>query len=282
MGRPTLLAPRSARSFDPRVTALGNWLHYADKRVIVSGCHSGIGHAAARQLVELDAEVHGLDWKGCDLDLHSFTRLDLRDPATIDSALAGLTGSFDALFNCAGMPPGAPPLDVVKANYLGPRHLTEGLLPQMAQGSAIVNISSNGGMGWRGHLPELLELDAAHCFADGQRWCEAHPDLVAEGYRFSKEAIIVWTMASASRNITRGIRTNCTMPGAVQTPMLVEIEKVTPSAAIDVVAQPIGRRSSADEQAECLLFLNSPRASYVNGAALPIDGGFMSAMATRR
>ncbi len=260
---------------------MSNWLQYSGKRVIVSGCHSGIGHATARQLLELGAEVHGLDWKPCNLDLHSFARLDLRDTASIDAAAAGLTGSFDGLFNCAGMPPGPPPIDIMKANYLGPRHLTELLLPQMAQGSGIVSISSNGGMGWPGHLADLLELDQAAGFADGVRWCEAHPDLVGEGYRCSKEAIIVWTMASASRNIKTGIRTNCTMPGAVQTPMLVEIEKVTPSAAIDVVAQPFGRRSSADEQATALLFLNSPQASYINGAALPVDGGFMSAMAIR-
>ena len=259
-----------------------DWLQYSGKRVIVSGCQSGIGHATARQLAELGAEVHGLDWKPCDLGLHSFARFDLRDTASIDAAAAGLTGRFDALFNCAGMPPGPPPIDVMKANYLGPRHLTDILLPQMVEGSAIASISSNGGMGWPGHLADLLELEAAAGFADGLRWCEDHADMVGEGYRCSKEAIIVWTMESASRNIKRGIRTNCTMPGAVQTPMLVEIEKTTPSAAIDVVAQPFGRRSSADEQATALLFLNSPQASYVNGAALPVDGGFMSAMVLRR
>ena len=260
---------------------MSDWLGYKGKRVIVTGCHSGIGHAAACQLVELGAEVHGLDWKDCDLALRSFSPIDLREPASIDTALEGLTGAFDALFNCAGMPPGAPPLDIMKANFLGMRLLTDGLLPRFVDGGAVVNVSSNGGMGWRARLGELLALDATANFDDGVRWCEAHPDLVAEGYRCSKEAIIVWTFASASRNIGRGIRTNCTMPGAVQTPMLAEIERTTPSAAIDIVAQLIGRRSSADEQVGALLFLNSPRASYINGAALPVDGGFMSARATQ-
>ncbi len=261
---------------------MSDWLGYRDRRVIVTGCHSGIGHAAARQLVALGAEVHGLDWKRCDLPLRSFTQVDLRDPHEIDAALTGLTGTFDALFNCAGMPPGGPPLDIMKANYLGMRRLTDRILPQMRGGGAIVNVSSNGGMGWRGHLGDLLELDSRQSFEEGVQWCEAHAQLVAEGYRCSKEAIIVWTFASAVRNIARGIRTNCTMPGAVQTPMLEEIEKTTPSAAIDVIAQPIGRRSGADEQATALLFLGSPQASYINGAALPVDGGFMSAMAVKQ
>lgn len=260
---------------------MSDWLGYRNKRVIVTGCYSGIGHAAARQLAELGAEVHGLDWKPCDLPLGSFTHVDLRDPRGIEAAATCLTGPFDVLFNCAGMPPGGPPLDVMKANFLGPRLLTERLLPQLRDGGAIVNVSSNGGMGWRGHLGGLLELDSVSSFEAGAQWCETHGDLVAEGYRCSKEAIIVWTFASAARNIARGIRTNCTMPGAVQTPMLEEIEKTTPSAAIDVIAQPIGRRSSADEQAAALLFLGSPQASYINGAALPVDGGFMSVMSVK-
>jgi NAD(P)-dependent dehydrogenase (short-subunit alcohol dehydrogenase family) len=76
-----------------------DWLGFAGKRVIVSGCFSGIGHATARQLVELGAEVHGLDWKPCDLGLASFTSVDLRDVASIDAAVAGLTGRFNALFS---------------------------------------------------------------------------------------------------------------------------------------------------------------------------------------
>lgn len=261
---------------------MSDWLGYKGKQVVVTGCHSGIGHATARRLAALGAEVHGLDWKSCDLPLRSYIQVDLRDPSGIEAAVTGLTGSFDALFNCAGLPPGGPPLDVMKANFLGPRLLSDRLLPQLRDGGAIVNVSSNGGMGWPGHLGELLELDSLASFDEGVRWCEAHAQLVAEGYRCSKEAIVVWTFASAARNIARGIRTNCTMPGAVQTPMLEEIEKTTPSAAIDAIARPIGRRSSADEQAAALLYLGSPQASYINGAALPVDGGFLSAMAVKQ
>jgi NAD(P)-dependent dehydrogenase (short-subunit alcohol dehydrogenase family) len=258
-----------------------DWLGLAGKRVIVSGCFSGIGHATARQLAALGAEVHGLDWKQCDLALASFTQVDLRDKASIDAAVAGFTGHFDALFNCAGIPHGGPPMDVMRVNYIGTRHLTDALLPMMAQGSAILNVASTGGMGWPARLAELKQLIAADGFAGGERYCESELAMVAEGYRFSKEAIIVWTMVHSAALIRQGIRMNCTLPGAVQTPMLVEIEKATPSAVIDQVADPIGRRSSADEQATALLFLGSPQAGYINGAVLPVDGGFMATMACR-
>ena len=254
---------------------------YAGKRVVVTGCHSGIGHAVARQLLTCGAQVHGLDWKPCDLPLADFTQVDFRDVASIDAAIAACAGPVDALFNCAGIPPGAPPIDVMKVNFIGTRHLTEGLLPHMPAGSAIVNVASTGGMGWPGRVAELRELSSADDFEGGVQWCETHAEMVAEGYRFSKEAVIVWTMTESARLIQRGIRINCTLPGAVQTPMLVEIEKVTPTAVIDQVAQPIGRRSSPDEQAEVLLFLNSAGAGYINGAVLPVDGGFMASLATR-
>ncbi len=258
-----------------------DWLGYAGKRVIVSGCFSGIGHATARQLAALGAEVHGLDWRPCDLDLASFTQVDLRDVASIDAAVAGFAGQFDALFNCAGIPHGGPPLDVMRVNYIGTRYLTDTVLPKMGQGSAIVNVASTGGMGWPARLAELTQLIAVDGFAAGEQWCEANLPFVAEGYRCSKEAVITWTLTHSAKLIQRGIRMNCTLPGAVTTPMLVEIEKVTPTALIDQVAQPIGRRSSADEQANALLFLNSTQAGYINGAVLPVDGGFMATIALR-
>ena len=40
-----------------------DFLGYKNKRVIVSGCFSGMGEATARQLVELGAQVHGIDYK---------------------------------------------------------------------------------------------------------------------------------------------------------------------------------------------------------------------------
>jgi NAD(P)-dependent dehydrogenase (short-subunit alcohol dehydrogenase family) len=260
----------------------GNWPEYQGARAIVTGCFSGIGHAVASRLLENGAEVHGIDWKRCDLPLESFKEVDLRDAAAIEAAVRCFDGEFVAIFNCAGIAPGGPPLDVVKVNYIGTRAFNDGLMKRMAPGGAIVNVASNGGMRWNDHLADLLDLVGIGDFDREVAWCEQHEDLIAEGYRFSKEAVIVWTLAGAAEAVRQGIRTNAVLPGAVQTPMLVEIEKSTPAEIIDQVAQPIGRRSSAYEQAEALLFLNSPRASYINGVLLPVDGGFMATMAVNR
>jgi len=63
-----------------------DFLGYRNKRVIVTGCYSGMGEATARLLVQLGAEVHGLDYKHSKLALASFRNVDLRDSSSIDSA----------------------------------------------------------------------------------------------------------------------------------------------------------------------------------------------------
>jgi NAD(P)-dependent dehydrogenase (short-subunit alcohol dehydrogenase family) len=255
-------------------------LSYADKRVIVSGCFSGMGEATARTLVEAGAEVHGIDYKKTALSLASFTDVDLRDPASIEAAVGKIGGSVDALFNCAGLPQTFPALDVMKVNFIGTRHLTETVLPLMKKGSAICSISSTAGFGWSRHVPEIMELLAIQGFDAAFKWCEGKPELVNEGYSFSKEVIIVWTMLISSKLIKQGIRTNCTLPGPTETPMMKDFLSATPEGVIDAATQPINRRSSPQEQANALVFLNSDLASYINGAVLPVDGGFMGGVTT--
>ncbi len=256
-----------------------DFLRYKNKRVIVSGCFSGMGEATARLLVQLGAEVHGIDYKKAALSLASFQQVDLREPATIDSAIEKIGGNVDALFNCAGLPQTMPALDVMKVNYAGTRRVTECVMPLMKEGSAIASISSTGGLGWSRRLPQLMELISKSTYAEAVKWCEAHLEDVKEGYTLSKEAIIVWTMLTSQDLIKQGIRINCTLPGPTQTPMMKHFEAATAASVLDTAMQPINRRSTPEEQAAALVFLNSDVASYINGVAFPVDGGFMSGIA---
>lgn len=255
-------------------------LGFKNKRVVVSGCYSGMGEATARLLLELGAEVHGLDYQQSPLDLASFTRMDLRDPAAIDAAADQIGGPIDALFNCAGVPSTFAPIDVFKVNYIGTRRLTERLLPKLAEGSAIACIASTAGFAWARRTELLKELVAITTYEDAVAWCEARLKADADAYTFSKETIIVWTQMTAAALIKRGIRMNCILPGPTATPFMDQQSTITPDAAIDAFTQPINRRSRPEEQAFPLVFLNSPAASYVNGAVLPVDGGFVGAVAT--
>jgi NAD(P)-dependent dehydrogenase (short-subunit alcohol dehydrogenase family) len=256
------------------------FLGYQGRRVVVSGCFSGMGEATARLLLSLGAEVHGIDFKPCGLQLASFTQADLRDCASIDSAVGAIGGKVDALFNCAGLPQTCPPLDVMKVNFIGTRHLTAQVLTRMSDGGAVASVSSTGGLGWSRRIPVLMQLIGTKSFDEAVTWSTDNAETVREGYALSKEAVIVWTMMSSSHLIKRGIRINCTAPGPTQTPMMKDFEKATPMAVLEMATQPINRRSLPEEQAGPLVFLNSSAASYVNGVLLPVDGGFMGGMAT--
>lgn len=259
---------------------MGEFASYKNKRVVISGCFSGMGEATAKLLLQLGAEVHGLDYKPSKLGLASFTQVDLREPAAIDAAVKKIGGKVDALFNCAGLPQTSPPLDVMKVNYAGTRRLTEQVLPLMSAGSAIVSISSNGGLGWSRRVPVLMGLLKIDNHDGIVKWCQDNAETVREGYAFSKEALIVWTMMTSTHLIKRGIRINCTMPGPTQTPMMSQFEQATAASVLEAAAQPINRRSTPEEQAGPLVFLNSDAASYINGVALPVDGGFLGGVAT--
>ena len=222
-----------------------------------------MGEATARLLVELGAQVHGIDYKESRLDLASFNQVDLRDPAAIDAAIARIGGKVDALFNCAGLPQTA-----------------ERVLPLMSAGGAVASISSTGGLGWSRRMPVLMQLLSIDNYADAIKWCEEHPEDVKEGYTLSKEAIIVWTMLSSQRFIKQGVRINCTLPSPTQTPMMSHFESATPLSVIDAFTLPTARRSAPEEQAGALVLLNSAGAGFINGVALPVDGGFMGGLTT--
>jgi len=259
-----------------------DFLGYRNKRVVVSGCYSGIGEATARLLLQLGAEVHGLDYKPSSLELASFRQVDLRDPASIDAAAAAIGGKVDAFFSTAGLPQTSPPLDVMKVNYMGTRRLTERMLPFMGEGSAIALVASIAGLGWSRRVPTLMQLLQIESYEGAVKWCESNADVVREGYAFSKEAVVVWTMMTATSLIKRGIRMNCTMPGPTQTPMMAHFEAASQRSVLEAATQPINRRSTPQEQAAPLVFLNSSAASYMNGLALPVDGGLMGGIATGR
>ncbi len=259
---------------------MNDQLGYKGKRVIVTGCFSGMGEATAQMLLDLGADVHGMDYKACALPLASFNQVDLRDPASIEAGVAAIGGKIDALFNCAGLPNSMPPMDVMKVNFIGLRHLTELVVPMMAAGGSITSIASTGGLGWSRRIPTNMEFVTTKGWEGAIAWCEANLETVREGYSFSKENVIVWTQFMGASLIKKGIRINCTLPSPTQTPMMETFQKASGKAVIDAAAEPMGRYSTPAEQAGGVVLLGSALASIINGVVLPVDGGFMGALAT--
>ncbi|CAN5310441.1 coniferyl-alcohol dehydrogenase [soil metagenome] len=249
---------------------------YDGRRVVVTGCASGIGAQAAQQLTALGAEVIGLDIRQPAAHISAFVSLDLSDPLSVDQAAAMITGPVDALFNVAGVSSGiGDPQRVVRINFLGTRRFTEALLPLMPAGSAIANVSSLAASAYRQNAAVTAGLVDTATFEDGIDWCVSHPDAVADGggYRLAKEAIILYGLANVAALGARGIRINCTAPGVTDTPILDQLRSAYGQGFLDSFRTPLGRAAEPDEQASVLVFLNSPAASYLTGQVIWADGG---------
>lgn len=258
------------------MTRIDDLWRYDGKRVVVTGCASGIGEHVARQLTELGAEVVGLDVRRPVLQLREFHELDLSDPASIDRATAMIGGQVDALFNIAGVSSGiGDALRVITINFLGTRQFTEALIPAMPPGSAIANVSSLAASDYRANATVTAALLETVTMAEGIEWCQRNPGPVADGggYRLSKEAIILYGMATVGRLGAKGIRINCTAPGVTDTPLLDQLRSAYGQEFLDSFHTPLLRVAGPDEQATVLVFLNSDAARYITGQVIWVDGG---------
>jgi NAD(P)-dependent dehydrogenase (short-subunit alcohol dehydrogenase family) len=256
-------------------------LGYDGKRAVVTGAASGMGAATAQVLVDLGAEVIALDVKPTDVPVKLAITADLRDKASIDAAVAEIGTPIDFVFSVAGLP-GAPfsVLDTMLVNVVGARHLIESLVPAMPEGSAIVCVASTAGLGWQNDVAQLMPLVSSGGFDEAKAWCAANEEAIGDPYLFSKKVLNTWVAWRAATLLPQGIRLNCTNPGPTQTAMMPAFEAQHGAEMIDAFLGPSRRRSTAEEQAWPLVFLNSPRSSYIAGEALHTDAGFTGAMVT--
>jgi NAD(P)-dependent dehydrogenase (short-subunit alcohol dehydrogenase family) len=248
---------------------------YDGKRVVVSGGGGGgMGAAATTELANLGAEIHVIDLKEPPVPVASHQVVDLRDPDATAAAIENIGGTLHALFNCAGLP--GPPfsdVDTMLVNFAAMRHLAELCADRMTDGGAICSISSGAGMGYLQQIEKWMPLMQTEGFAGAKAWCEANPEAIASGYAPSKEAIILWTHYAAREFMQRDIRVNVISPGPTDTPMMPAFEDHSGKELVDTFTLVAGRRSTPEEQAYPMIFLNSDAASYVTGENLNTDGG---------
>jgi NAD(P)-dependent dehydrogenase (short-subunit alcohol dehydrogenase family) len=260
-------------------------LGYEGARVVVTGAASGMGEQAAAILTDVGAEVLALDVKPVSAKVEESIHVDLLERGSIDDAIAAIGGPVHAIFSCAGLP--GPPftdVQVMTVNFVGARHLVEGLLDQMPRGAAVACIASAAGMGWQQQIETYAPLLATATFEEAVGWLEAHPEVMPwGGYVCSKVVVNQWV---ASRSVDymseRGVRLNCINPGPTDSAMMPQFHAYAGKDAVDAAIGPIGRYSEPVEQAWPIVCLNSPRFSYVTGEALWTDGGYLGAVSAGR
>jgi NAD(P)-dependent dehydrogenase (short-subunit alcohol dehydrogenase family) len=261
---------------------MSNPFSYENKRVVVTGGATGVGAGLLEVLAEQDvAHVTVLDLKQPTGPHTTFLQCDLSDQVAVMAAVAAIDGPVDVLFNNAGVADTMPPATVISVNYLALRSLSEGLLPKMPDGGAIVNTASTAGGQWPARIDMINEvLDLGGNWESTLAWLDSH-EIGTAPYFFSKELVQVYTMRSSRPTLQRGVRTNSVCPSPIDTPLLKDFRETMTDKLIDWnIEQGNGRPVTPREVGLVLAFLGSPAAAYVNGVNLLVDAGFTAAMTT--
>ena len=251
-------------------------LELQDKVAIVTGGAMGIGEAAARKLAGEGAVVAIFDVN--------------REAGTKTAADIAKSGARCEFYQC----------DVSKA-----REVENAVGAVAAKHGGIDVLVSNAGIQDYGDVVSTTEEAWDHLMGINLKGCfllskHAAPHMTKRGnaaivvvgsvqsmtaignsvaYVTAKHGLLGLTRAMALDYAQKGIRVNCVCPGAIDTPMLRWAASLDPNPErvlrVCDRMHALGRMGKAEEVADAIVYLASPRASFITGAALLVDGGML-------
>ncbi len=240
------------------------------KVAVITGAGSGMAKASTKLFVREGARVVAADISGAEKDtavevgdgvlpVHCDVTQEPDVEAMMRAAIEEF-GRLDAVLNVAGVADGIMLTDVTMEQYdrlmnidlrgvfLGLKHGVRTML-QCGNGGAVVNWSSIGGL---------------------------NSSIATSVYGAAKAGVVSLTKTAALEYGGQNIRVNCVCPGFIKTEIMGASLDHYPGAA---EGTPMKRLGLPHEVAEVAAFLCSDRASFVNGAIIPVDGGRVAAIA---
>lgn len=243
----------------------------ANRSIVVTGASSGIGESVARKLAAHGARIVAIGRNHQRLEAllrelpgegHDSLALDLVAAGSLDEIGVYLKGVDDlyGFVHCAGTQI-IKPLRVARPSDF--RDMYE--IHVVVAAELIRKISPM--LGRKGSGSIVLMSSVA-----GKRGGSG-----VSQYAVAKAAVIALTRASALEMASQGIRVNCLVPGMVSTPMSdALLSKVPESIRIEIANEhPLGI-GHPDNVADAVTFLLSDASSWITGASIPVDGGFLA------
>ena len=232
--------------------------------VIVTGAGSGIGLAVATRLKEDGATVFGFDIdKGAMDGIATWIECDVGDTTSVQRAVSIVTSRvdvIDVLANNAGIGAVGSVLDATDDEW-----------------SRLFNINVAGIARVSAAVHPLLKKSKSPAIVNTCSIAATVGLPKRAVYSASKGAVMSLTLAMAADFVKEGIRVNCVNPGTADTPWVARLlaaskDPVAERKALEA-RQPMGRLVSADEVANAILYLASPRQGSTTGTVLAVDGG---------
>ncbi len=249
-------------------------LDFTGKVAMVTGASRGIGEAAARLFAARGAHVIVSSRKTDSVEAVAASIREAGGQATalachvgdaeaVEAAFATIAADFgrlDVLVNNAATNPhfghiAETPLSMVdktvEVNIRGYFHMSQKAASMMKEqdGGAIVNTSSINGV---------------------------RPGPYQGIYSITKAAVISMTQAFAKECAPWKVRVNAVLPGLTDTRFAAALTGNERMLNMILPLIPMHRVAQPEEIAPAIVFLASDEASYITGAALPVDGGFLA------
>jgi 3-oxoacyl-[acyl-carrier protein] reductase len=262
------------------LTPLSELISLGNKRALITGSGAGIGKAIAYRFAEAGAHLQLVDINEESLnmvkeELERYStktdvyKVDLSRKEEIDALWKKLEGEEpDILVNNAGIYPTKSFLDVDEAFLKKVLDVNLNSVFWMCQHMIRSRQKKGGVIISVGSIEAIMPLKEGLCH-----------------YDISKAGIMVLSRALASEYGKHGFRINVLVLGGIWTSGTKSLAKEAMKFKLNIVKSgieynmrtPLGRLGKPDEVARMALVLASDLSSYVNGALIAVDGGFLSA-----
>jgi 2-deoxy-D-gluconate 3-dehydrogenase len=243
------------------------------KVALVTGAGQGLGQGMALALAEAGADIAGLDRGGSEATGEAVRALGRRYRQIVcdlrETDVAGLNrivteliadmGHLDILVNNAGIIRRAPALEFTEADWDDVLAINLKVAFFLSQAAARAMLPQGRG--------KIINIASMLSFQGG---------IIVPSYTAAKSGVAGITRALANEWAQHGLNVNAIAPGYMATENTAPL-RANPERAPAILSRiPAGRWGTPDDLKGVVVLLASPASDYMNGAIIPVDGGWLT------